>query len=432
MYALHSIQLCLYLLLNASVAVRVFNAQQLGGVQTAIDTAQRAGAGTVLLPANYAAVVDRGLSITGPGITLRCESGASIAKGGNFDLLTVTALRTIVDGCIFDGSAAAGYRGENITVHDTSDFTLRNSVSRNSASTGLLLVRVEGFTITGNRIYGNAADPIFGEMDDKDGSIQDNVLDASAATVAATHAIGFHSTSPGKIVSDIRIANNRIVAGSVFCVEVGAFGGLPPRGIIVSGNQCTQAATLNGEIAGGYSFDNVLGPIVTANTYDASNRKILIAGIELVRGSGAVVTGNTLINGGVSLDKQSHSVVVDNLVDGFPLVGIYVGATGGASLTGNLIARNRIRFRAGGRDQMGIWMQCNTLNADCSQNTFVENTIIGAGAGSIGIRMERDLDSNTTSERIVSNVIEGVQSCFESFAGPIYTENTCATLTKPN
>jgi len=402
-------------LLTNTAIEQVRYADQFASLQAAINAA--GSGGVVVLPSGYTATVTTPVVVSLANQTIRCDPGAKIVKGASGASINITGAGDSLIGCSIDGAQASGYTGNNVVLNGASNATISGDIITNAQGYGVYLTGVTGANITGNTIKGNLADPIFGENNTTNVVVENNpMIDASAGTASYTHAIAFHSTTAGQIVSGLTISGNRIVAGNTYCVEVGSFGGLSPTAVTVNGNTCTQGV-VNGY--GGYSLAYVVGGSLSNNTWYSALSNTGGIGLELVGTSAISVAGNVIsggqVNIGISVDRSSNNAIVGNIVNGWVPSGqgihVIVAATDVLTANNNSISSNVLIFPSSAATT-GIWLQASIANSDISGNTVSGNVLFGASqAGSTAVQMENDAGT-MVGNLVEGNVIRNVASSF--------------------
>jgi parallel beta-helix repeat protein len=351
------------------------------------------------------------LVIANNNTSLICQPGATFRKGAIFTMFIVRGNNVTIDGCAIDGTGFQD-REHGIAVYGASNVQITNNKVTNNATYGIYLNNVSGARIQGNTISGNWGFGIFGESNTKNVSVLSNVVDNIKG---GEDAIGFHSTGPGQIVSNIRIQSNSITSGVLFCVEIGGFGGLSPTGIMVTGNSCKAGAS---GIFGGYSFDTVTQPTISNNSFDSNGlTRSSVGAFEIVNCTNSVITGNrTTGGGGLSLNGSSNSTVYGNTFQNCNGDCMYVGTSRAVAMDGNRISNNVLSEGTPHGQSRLIFMQCNNYSASCSNTQITNNTIIGTQAGETAVWVERD--AGAMSGTLVSgNVFKNTSNCVLFGAG---------------
>jgi hypothetical protein len=340
-------------------------------------------------------LVGSALTIAASGVTIRGEAGASLKKGFNGTLLTVTGADVVVEGLTINGNTAT-YSGVGILLNGAARGVVRNCVVMNTRSTAIYLVGCAGARIIGNQMYGLANHGVFAESNTWDLVIQGNRIDVSSSATADSDCVQLHSVTVGAVIRDVSVVGNVLSIGASlgFCVEAGAFGGTPPTNILVAGNTMRFSAAC----AGGVSFgDTMSGSVISGNTIDANGQNASVAGIELVRATYCAVTGNTIIGSAgltkaMSIDQSSHNAVQGNTVTTFKSsgFGIHCSTSTATSADRNVLTGNRITVPATG-SPIGIWLQCNNAGATMDDTIVAHNSILG-GSNTVGrgIVVEQD------------------------------------------
>lgn len=351
--------------------------------------------GSVLLPQGAVVTLTSEHVISTDGVSVNCAPGAGFVSGANeINLITITGASDEVLGCHF--WAGSGPDSDPLFLWNSTGARIEGNTAL--GFTGIrvsfvYLVGAQSSTIQSNQCIAgpNGAGCIFGEKGAIGTTVQSNDLDLSRGADGA-HAIAFHSTEPGRTVSETKILDNRIMAGPGYCVEVGAFGGDVPQGLVISANTCKM--TTDG--LGGYSIgSSAKFWTVSNNTFDANGFRPSISCVEVAAASDGTVVGNSCDGGNISLSNaQAQRVTVSsNLIYDLrdQCAAIYLGTSvAGGVVNDNLVIGNLIHLPVG-MAAIGIWQQCNAPGATCDDNRYSYNTIVSDGsAGSIGIKFEND------------------------------------------
>jgi hypothetical protein len=148
----------------------VFNAQDMGGIQAAIDALPDAG-GTVYIPAGTY-LLTAGLQLNRPGVTLLGDGVATIIRPqttNTFNLVTVNATHCQIRNLVLDGqwtsSSSGSYsclvmNGLGVSGHVVLQSFLENLSLLNAPKHGLLLVDMILFTAINCEFVANAGDGV--------------------------------------------------------------------------------------------------------------------------------------------------------------------------------------------------------------------------------------------------------------------------------
>jgi hypothetical protein len=438
----------------------VNTSSQFASAVAGLDSGQTGG--TVVIEPNTAVTIGGQITISAP-MTFICEGGSSItaATGGN--LFIVTGSNVTVQGCTFTDIGEPAQ--SSLFVVKAPYFTMQNSTvtDTNSNSSALAINSPStNFTLTNNTITGTvhmqgASQGLFqgntvkGILFGEDNTTYIQAIGNTITTGAGGgSSLQFHGTASGNTVANLTLTGNHLTQAGTYCIEVGAFGvgTIPPVNVVASNNTCDLSG--NGT-SGGYSFDTTVGAIVSNNIFNADGHTFLVAAIEIVNsynpavagptgpGSGAVVTGNTLNGGGLTLNKQSNNLFDSNYLNmGSGSVGIFIGGVYAHS-DNNVISNNTIvcpKCVAGSTNYKLIWMQNTpgTYPATAIGNQITGNTFIGNNSGEFGVWLENDdtnpsvatsdFDQTTISGNIFQNVTNDIHPQKDS--ENIYlTNNTC-------
>ncbi len=351
--------------------------------------------GTVLLPQGAVVTLTSDHVISTNGTTVDCAPDAGFLSGiDGLNLITITGASDAVLGCRFWGGADPG--SNPVFLWNSTGVRLERDTAigfTGITASFVYLVGAQSSAIQDNQCVAGSggAGCIFGEKNAVGTTVQSNDLDESAGAAWA-HAIAFHSTEPGQTVSDTKILSNQITAGPGYCVEVGAFGGDTPQGLVISANTCKMTA----DGLGGYSIGSVAKFwTISNNTFDANWFKPSISCVEVAGASDGTVIGNSCDGGNISMsNSQAQRVTISsNLIYDLQGVcaGIYLGTSVEAgAVNDNQVIGNLIHLPPE-TAAVGIWQQCNGARATCSDNSYSYNTIVSDGStGSIGIKLEND------------------------------------------
>jgi len=394
--------------------------------QSCIDSAGPGG--VCILPAGYSEALTSSLTIRQEGQTLKCESGATLTKVSNGDLITVTASGATLAGCRLSDEHAA-YDGSIIYAQSVKNLTVENNIIIGAKRFGMFLRNVVHANITNNKLQGCVNDSIYGDGNSSEIEISSNTIDASSPSMWH-HAIGLHSHDASSRVSQVHIEGNHITNGYDYCVEVGAFGGLHPTDIEIVNNICTQKKVPGKP--GGYSLDSVDGATLQGNSYINDSNGASVLGIELVSGSYAKAINNILVGGSITINKQSftnvdhNTITIHSSADG-QMVAIYSGSSRTVGNNHNQITNNTIQISASLADKpaFGIWLQCNADAIDCSNQVIQGNTIEAInGSKNPAIRIENDYPTTArmNSIGIHGNSIKNWPHCYTQSANGVQSE----------
>lgn len=409
----------------------------LSGSMTLQDCINAAGAGgTCSVPTNQTPSATVTISLANQ--TLICSSGVTITRGAHAPIVTVTGAGDMIQGCTFDGNLAVyndnSRNGDVVAADSASDFAFYSNTVTNGGRVGIFLDSVNGATVANNTFIGNQSDGIYGLENATNISVVKNTI-TTPLSGTWRHAIGFHSQTPGTAITNITINDNIINNGESFCVEVGAFGGNAPTGITVSNNQCTELSGVTGGF-GGYSFDTVVGPVVSDNSYiNTTTAMPSLPGLELVNGTGATANGNQLTNATVSVNKETYSTVSNNTISitqAFSAkTGIfYIGSSSNVNNNGVNVSGNSITATLASSpfSLYVFWIQCNYAGISCNNITIANNNVTSTHVLPFhAIYAENDTGSSGSTIddlSIDNNSITNWQYCYQiSSTGTSYSYN---------
>jgi len=387
--------------------------------------------GTVVLPANAVVTLTTDHTISDDDLTVRCEPGAAFVSGvDQTSLITITGTGDEVLGCEFAGGSDS--HSNPIFLWNSNGARIQGDIASGFVGVSTAFVYLVGASssiVQGNQctVAAGGASCIFGEKDSVGTLVRDNELDESRGGTDA-HAITFHSTNSGMSVSGTQIFDNSMVGGQGFCVEIGAFGGEPVDGFVISGNSCKMGASG----LGGYSVGSAAAFwTVSNNTFDANGYVPAISCLEVAGATDGILLGNSCDGGNISLSNtQAQRVTISsNVIYNFNRTanaGIYMGtAVTSGEMADNVVVSNLIHLPPGVAT-IGIWQQCLAHNSVCSNNSFYYNTIVSDGTpGSVGIKFENDYGTSSnetvgpnTFRTPYETVVEVGAITFTSSAGP--------------
>ena len=372
-------------------------------VQQMISSTGASG-GKILIPAGTY-VIKSSLVVAHNQVSVLCQRGALFKKAAIFTMFIVTGNNVTIDGCAIDGTGFQA-RENGIHVLGGSNVQITNNKLTNNANYGIYLNGVSGARVQGNTVSGNWGNGIFAENNTKNVSVLNNVIDNSTGGGVA---IGFHSTTPGQGINNIQVQNNALIGGTLFCLEIGGFGGLSPTGIVVTGNSCKAGAS---GVFGGYSFDTVTQGTISNNTFDSNGlTRASVGAFELVNCVNMTLSGNKTIGiAGLSLDGSSNSNVYGNTFQNCNGSCMYIGTSRPVAMQANRVTQNTLSEGTPHGQSRLIFMQCNNYSANCSNNQITNNIITGTLAGETAVWVERD--AGEMSGTLVSgNIFKQTSSC---------------------
>lgn len=381
--------------------------------------------GSVLLPQGAVVMLTSEHVISTDGVTINCAPGTGFVSGADgINLITITGTSDEILGCHFwAGSKPAS---NPVFLWNSTDSRIKSNTALGFTGTlvsFVYLVGAQSSVIEANRCVAgpNGGGCIFGEKGAVRTTVQTNDLDESLGA-RGVHAIAFHSTEPGQTVSGTKILDNQIAAGPGYCVEVGAFGGDTPQGLVISANTCKMST----DGLGGYSIgSDAKFWIVSNNIFDANGFKPAISCIEVAGASDGTVARNSCDGGNISLSNaQAQRVTISsNLIYDLQgqCAGIYLGTSVARGVVNDdLVIGNLIHLPAGVA-AIGIWQQCNAVGATCDGNSYSYNTIVSDGsAGSIGIKFENDYGASNL-ESVGPNTFRRPAVSFDSVGQVSFT-----------
>jgi hypothetical protein len=368
---------------------------------------------TCMLPSGFLEHVAGPINISASHISIECAQGASVIAEASDRIFIITGTDITIAGCDLDGGLQNGFSSYGIAIRDAHSVNIFNNTFHDFANVAIRITRGSSIDIEGNRFSELRDNAVYGEMSIDTITVANNPLIDVSQRNDWGAGVALHSTAPGETVKNITISNNFISNGSSFCVEIGAFGGNPPSNVLVLNNYCRQGSDTGDH--GGYSFENTTGIIVRGNLYDLhGTRKATLPGIELVLGTRAAVTDNSLYGLGLSLDRQSASEVSNNVIhDPLGGIAVYLGANVASSaVSGNVVTENHIYYSLDQPSETGIWLQCNGGNADCSGNQIEGNFLNSSEISGVGINIQRD-QGVMQNNSITGNTISQFQTCIK-------------------
>lgn len=366
-------------------------------VQECIAAAGTGGA--CIVPSEFKSTITTGLTILTDRTTLICEKDATIVKGGNLDMITISGSGDVVTGCTFDGQQPT-FTGGAIVLNGASSALIENNLIENSSRTPVLTcaVLLNGASrnvIRANRILDTGACGILGANNSNSNIVVGNYVDTTPD--AGTHlssSVMFHGQTAGKTVDDNQILNNVILHGTrAFCLEVGDFSGKTVMRTVVAGNICKL--TSNGS-SGGFSMggDGAItndGAVVVGNLFESNGFSFRAHAFEANNVTRSTYAGNTAkitdqnnpnLNG-IGCDPCQNTVFAGNIIKaafsrGPSQSGIALQA-GNANgiLRNNLVTGNIVDLTGTTASAEAYLLQCNHRTATCSNNEFSGNIALG-------------------------------------------------------
>jgi len=184
--------------------------------------------------------------------------------------------------------------------------------------------------------------------------------------------------------------------------------------IMVSGNNMTN----NGS---GVYVINSSDNTVSGNRIEASEHSNSSGGVWLYVSSGNTVSGNIFVDCGLSVLSSYGNVVIDNLVNGKPLVyleGVSDFAVGEDAGQVMLVSCNRIRVENLSLSHVEYALELQrTNNTAISRNNITDN--------SFGVRLIDSSDNTVSGNNLASNFWFGV--CLESSSGNAISGNNISS-----
>ena len=294
-----------------------------GTLQTAI-TAASAGS-TIILPASYAETPTAGVTIA-KALTLECQPGATVTRGANGNLITITASNVVIKGCTFNGG---GFTGDTILATSISGIQILGNTVLNGNGVGVYFSSVTGSRVQNDSVQSNNADDIVVFDASNNDVISGNVIDNSQDLVFSK-GISIHSNSVPSVISNITVSNNTIKNRFGFAIEVGPFNGYMPTSLNISGNVATQLSSTHagsgtsGDFGGysifadtstttGNSYTNESGQMaglpgleIFGQTHNASNNSIAGA-VATVYTTSSSFTDNNIMQGNLVLTNGNNT-----------------------------------------------------------------------------------------------------------------------------
>lgn len=407
--------------LNTSIIFANPSLGSTGGIQEAVNSCS---IGKCLVFVTASATITAPISVANNNVELQCV-GATLTAGANIQMITLRGGYDTVRNCKLDGQRSSFATSAGIlTSGAVSPLIEHNNLVNFANSVGtpaaVYLVGTTNAIVQSNTFSNNSALAVYGENNTVGSLVSGNTIDETAG-IAGAHAIAFHSTTSGMVVSDTRIVNNQITNGLGFCIEVGAFGGNHATNFVINDNTCksgvagSEGAYSIGSFTDGFSFHG--------NSFNANGFNSTIGFIEIVQGTDGAIIGNTAKIGtawtsptsAIILNRSSNVNVTGNTVDGFGIganaAGIYLlTVTPGTAVNSDNIVGNSIAFPSGDTAGFGIWQQCADGTSTCSNNFFHGNSIMGvSGGSSVGLQVQNDAGTSD-SNRLGINQIALVNS----------------------
>jgi hypothetical protein len=396
-------------------------------------TAAIAAAGnnsTVVIPANATVAITSQHTITNTSFTLRCEPGAVLNYGANWEIV-FTGANVRAEGCSLNGPGTGTPTSAPMYVTGAHS-TLTNLTVTNFGSTSgngeLDAVNAMDVSIHDNILYNNIegieVQSPTASASTKDILVENNRVDCSAggsggsaAACIVVLANGSGSTAQGVIVS-----GNKLVGGNQGCMLIGPFGGASFKDLAVTDNYCRLTTNLSGAQPDAIGVAGVTNFNVSSNVIQAAG--FSNDGIEINQTTGTqsppfmgIVSNNILYEDGTTgssypilLDVCAFCDVSGNSINGFSLAAsaIYIGkSTASANVSNNHVHGNMIHLSSGAA-VAAIWIQCNATGVTCNQNAIDGNYIWSDGTGgSQGIQIVGVGGSTVSGNSIGPNFIYG-------------------------
>lgn len=400
----------------ATITTPVYDARAYASVQAAIDAANAANGGVVLLQAHS---TNTGLVTVKANVTLRCVDRTSvltIANAANTNVVTITGSNSVVENCKIDGNKAGQSSGTPRGIHvnaDVSNVTIRNNEITNTYADG---VRVNGATgqisnvfIRDNYIHDVGTVGVLG-VGVKNLTITGNLIRAFAVRTTTDDAMGFQQGAASSNVENLVVTHNTIVntVSTFFGIEsAGPTYATVVNGCLISDNLWDGGGLTGGNGISGYFFKctmtgntHINGGGDHRNGYEIDGLDNVISGNTIFNGMIAIAGGNTGGASGRSIVSSNYIVNSTNTGAGIQIG----GGDGTAPITDMSIDNNSIYLNHA-TPQSGIYIGVYGTSLQVNRIAVRGNRIFGIGGGN-GIRLLGA--SGTTDIYIANNTATGL------------------------
>jgi hypothetical protein len=417
--------------------------QPSGTLQAAINAA--GAEATIVLPQGYKETATSSIAISKANVTLSCEQGATLIKGGNVTLLALRGSEETIDGCTLDGNNGAGFTGSTLSLSGSTNALVQNSTIRNAEGQNIAGSDFSGARLLNNHVYGGWNSAISFGGNASNVTIKGGLLDSTAGRSRfSSKCVELHSRGSGKAISNILMTDFTCHNGIQWAIEWGQFGkdALPTQQIHIANVHAIAERDTNGCYSAGSPSINDL---IENNTCDANGFTFGIAAYEIVEQQHSVYRNNSWVeNGGkiqvgISLNSSSN-----NILTGFNGRGwtnwnpkassgaMYINdqyETTGSRTTNNEISSNVFTQVQGDcviRGCNGILLKTYRDGQEISHNRIHDNVIHMLGSsssGPYGINQGLTagvMDTNEFSNNLIEGAYVGVQHNGETnshFAG---------------
>jgi hypothetical protein len=297
-----------------------------------------------------------GALLTVPANTaLECNSGATLKRGYAGAMLSL-GTGSSVKGCTFDGTwatyTAQNYASALVRVNNATDVSITHNEFIYVGGHSIYLYGGSSRVMISNNFFSNIDYTAIRALESSSlVTISNNIIDSSATRVVGVAGYEIASIkvqgSTGGTIELYNITGNIIIGpnnAGYICVETGvdAVGTSYVRSNTLVGNTCKLSTTSFGafSIVGDYN-------VVSGNMVDARVSTQVDYAIEIVYGTSASVTGNSVVTSntnagtGIILNRVSNTTVAGNSLSGGFDRGIYL-YTDNSSGSHNYVTNNSV------------------------------------------------------------------------------------------
>lgn len=271
---------------------------------------------TLHLASNYSATLASGVTIATAGVTIKCDPGAAIIKGGNLDVLTVTSANVTIDGCGIKGNGAS------------TDAVLSLAISGGTATVAFKASLPSNYVIGSVISFSNT-----GIAGIDGGSFA--LLSASGSTVTfSTKATG--SSSAGYAIGGY--GGNGVTVRSTGNVELTHLTITGTRGHGIYLSRVTDAKIYHNTITGMSAGDGIYGDNQTSDIIVSNNR---------IDRTAATTWGHAIaFHSNTAGETVSQITVTNNNIQNGYSFCFEIGEFGGYLPTGLVLSGNNCNQRA--------------------------------------------------------------------------------------
>lgn len=402
--------------------------------------------GTVLFPPGAYSVNALSANVAGQTWLLRAGTQLTLAATQNTDLIGISAVDVTIQGeswtSVLDQNKANNTGGSCVFITGADRATLRNFKALNADSRGINVTNSDDVMIDRLFVSLPGSDGIFieGNSGSNNCTVQNCKITGGPATGDAD-CISAHGNAASGTVHGFRALNNYLEPNGTgqFGIEVGAFSGIDPERVVISGNVIFSTANN----FGGISMDSCNGCVVANNIFDANGFTVNIGGIEIVRTDDSTITanritGDTTLAFGISVNKSNRNTFSANVISGWSSGANQAGLcivnsdVDGETVDDNVVTGNVFMLPASGTNP-GVLLFANRTSCSVQRNIITGNKFWGQNvASSVAIKLDEStgtLASTLIGGNFIHNVPTGITistNCSDTQLGHnMYT--SCAT-----